>query len=68
MELDLSVFLAAVVENAGGEIRLPFDTFAEFQTGTVEKALTFDIVDEGATILIGLTDEIPEDAEAIDND
>lgn len=68
MELDLSVFLAAVVDNAGGEIRLPFSTFAEYQLGESPKALSFDIEDDGATLVIGLTEDIPEPDEEEEND
>jgi hypothetical protein len=59
MEIDLSVFLAAVVENAGGEIILPFDAFANVQTGE-PKAITLDLIDDGANFRIGLS-EVPDD-------
>lgn len=61
MEIDLSVFLAAVIAEAGGEIRLPFPTFAEIQNGAVQRAVTLDLVDDGATFVLGLTDDVPDD-------
>lgn len=59
MEIDLAVFLAAVVENAGGTIILPFDAFASIQQGE-PKAITLDLIDDGANFKIGLS-EVPND-------
>lgn len=60
MEIDLSVFLAAVIENAGGEIRLPFDAFAKVQDNPEGAAITIDLVDDGATFVLGVG-EVPDD-------
>ena len=59
MEIDLAVFLAAAIENAGGEIRLPYDTFTE--TLEKAKAIAIDLEDDGQSIVLTLTEEIPED-------
>lgn len=60
MEMDLSVFMAAIIENAGGEIRVPYDTFLTVQEG--QKAISLDIEDDGATLVFGIG-EAPDDLE-----
>ena len=57
-QIDLSPFLAAAVEEAGGEIRIPYDVFRN-QVG--EKALAIDIEDEGATLVLRVVDGIPNE-------
>ena len=57
-QIDLGPFLAAVVDQAGGEIRIPYDTLKD-QTG--EKALAIDIEDDGATIVLSLVEGIPNE-------
>lgn len=60
MEIDLGPFIAAIVEEAGGEVRIPYESVIG---GKGDKALAFDIVDDGATIAISLVDakDIPDD-------
>ncbi|XAO35256.1 hypothetical protein SEA_FRANCOB_60 [Streptomyces phage Francob] len=57
-QIDLAPFLAAAVEEAGGEIRIPYDVFRS-QVG--EKALAIDIEDEGATLVLRVVDGIPNE-------
>lgn len=57
-EIDLGPFLLAVIEEAGGEIRVPYDTFRE---QVAPKALAIDIEDEGATIVLRVAEEIPDE-------
>lgn len=62
MNVDLSSFLAAIIDDAGGEVLIPYGTFLA-QTG--EKSITIDLVDDGQTLKLGLIDvkDIPEDVE-----
>jgi hypothetical protein len=62
MQVDLAAFLAAFIDEAGGEVFIPYATFLA-QTG--EKAITIDLVDDGQNIRLGLTNvkDIPEDVE-----
>jgi hypothetical protein len=62
MQIDLSSFLAAIIDEAGGEVLIPYDTFLA-QHG--DKNITIDIIDDGQTIKLGLIDtkDIPEDVE-----
>lgn len=55
-QIDLGPFLAAVVELAGGEVRIPYDVFHN-QVG--EKAIAIDIEDDGATVVLSVVDGIP---------
>jgi len=55
-QIDLAPFLAAIIEEMGGEARIPYDTFRD-QTGG--KAIAIDLEDDGATIVLRLTEEIP---------
>ncbi|AZU97140.1 hypothetical protein SEA_FORREST_63 [Streptomyces phage Forrest] len=57
-QIDLAPFLAAAVEEAGGEIRIPYDVFRS-QVG--EKALAIDIEDDGATLVLRVVDGIPNE-------
>jgi hypothetical protein len=57
-QIDLAPFLAAVVEEAGGEVRIPYDVFRN-QVGS--KAIAIDIEDDGATIVLSLVEEIPSE-------
>ncbi|QNN99165.1 hypothetical protein SEA_FAUST_62 [Streptomyces phage Faust] len=57
-QIDLGPFLAAIVEQAGGEVRIPYDVFAA-QVG--DKALAIDIEDDGATLVLRVVDGIPND-------
>jgi hypothetical protein len=58
----MAQFLAAFIEESGGEIRLAFDTIKD-QTG--DRAITLDFEDEGATIVLRVIDtkDIPDDVE-----
>lgn len=62
MNVDLSSFLAALIDEAGGEILIPYGTFLA-QNG--EKSITIDLIDDGQTLKLGLIDlkDIPEDVE-----
>lgn len=57
-QIDLAPFLAAVVEQAGGEVRIAYDVFKN-QVG--DKALAIDIEDDGATLVLRVVDGIPND-------
>lgn len=57
LKVDLSVFLAAVLDAAGGEIRVPYDSVVNPEA----KAIAIDFVDDGATIVLSLTEEIPNE-------
>lgn len=54
-QIDLGPFLAAVVENAGGEIRLPYGTLVQKKG---DRSLIIDIEDDGATIVLRMADGI----------
>lgn len=62
MNVDLAPFLAAIIEEAGGEVLIPYGTLLA-QSG--DKSLTIDLVDDGHTLRLGLIDvkDIPEDVE-----
>jgi hypothetical protein len=53
-QIDLAPFLAAAIEEAGGVIRIPYDAFRN-----VSGAIAFDLEDDGATIAMSITEEIP---------
>lgn len=57
-QIDLGPFLAAMVEEAGGEVRIPYDVFKN-QVG--DKALAIDIEDDGATLVLSIVEEIPSE-------
>lgn len=57
-QIDLAPFLASVIDEAGGEVRIPYDVFKN-QTGT--KAIAIDIEDEGATLVLRVVDGIPNE-------
>jgi hypothetical protein len=57
-EIDLAPFMAAVIDGAGGEIRIPYESFTQ-QRG--ERAITIDLEEDGATIVLRLTEEIPNE-------
>lgn len=59
MEMDLSAFMAAMIENAGGEIRVPMSVY--YDATSEAKAMTIDIEDDGQTIVFGLVSEVPDD-------
>lgn len=54
--------MAAMIDNAGGEILLPYGQLLA-QSG--EKAITIDLIDDGQTLKLGLIDtkDIPDDVE-----
>lgn len=62
MKVDLATFLAAIIDEAGGEVLIPYGTYLS-QNG--EKNITIDLIDDGQTIKLGLIDvkDIPEDVE-----
>lgn len=62
MNVDLAPFLAAIIEESGGEVLIPYDTLTQ-QKG--EKNITIDLIDDGATLRLGLIDtkDIPDDIE-----
>lgn len=57
-QIDLAPFLAAIVEESGGEVKIPFDVFTK-QTG--DRAIAIDIEDDGMTLVLRLVDEIPSE-------
>lgn len=57
-QIDLAPFLAALVEEAGGEVKIPYGVFAN-QTG--DRAIAIDIEDDGMTLVLRLVDEIPSE-------
>lgn len=62
MKIDLATFLAAIIDEAGGEVLIPYGTWLA-QTG--DKNITIDLIDDGQTIKLGLIDtkDIPDDIE-----
>lgn len=57
-QIDLAPFLAAIVEESGGEVRIPYDVFKS-QVG--DKALAIDIEDDGMTLVLRIVDGIPNE-------
>lgn len=57
-QIDLAPFLAAMIDQLGGEVKVPYDVFKN-QTGS--KAIAIDIEDDGATIVLSLVEEIPDE-------
>lgn len=57
-QIDLAPFLAAVIDSAGGEVKIPYGTFTN-QVG--ERAISIEIEDEGMTLVMRLVDEIPSE-------
>lgn len=53
MNIDLAPFLAAIIDMEGGEYRIPYSTLRG-QTG--DKALSLDLEDDGATLVMRLVD------------
>lgn len=53
MTIELGPFLAAIIEQEGGTYRIPYATLVN-QDGI--KALTIDLEDDGATLVLGLVD------------
>lgn len=62
MNVDLATFLAAIIDEAGGEVLVPYETWLS-QNG--DKNITIDLIDDGHTIKLGLIDtkDIPDDIE-----
>lgn len=57
-QIDLGPFLAAIVEESGGEVKIPYDVFKK-QVGT--KAISIDIEDDGQTLVLRVVDGIPNE-------
>ena len=57
-QIDLGPFLAAIVEESGGEVKIPYDVFKN-QVG--DKAIAIDIEDDGMTIVLRVVDEVPNE-------
>lgn len=57
-QIDLAPFLAAVIDEVGGEVRIPYDSF---KNSVGHKAIAIDIEDDGATIKLSLVEEIPSE-------
>jgi hypothetical protein len=55
-EIDLGPFLMAVIEEMGGEVRIPYNAFRK---QVAPRAIAFDIEDDGATIVMSVVEEIP---------
>lgn len=54
--------LAAMIEEAGGEIRVSYDSFVRAHDG-LNRYLVIDITDDGATLAFSLAEEneVPKD-------
>ncbi len=63
MEVDLAVFLAAILENEGGKYVLPIEAFETVMGGQDNRAIAFDPTDGGKTITFSLVDasEVPQE-------
>lgn len=57
-QIDLGPFLVAAIEEAGGEVRIPYDTFSK---QVAPKALAIDIEDDGQTLVLRVVDEVPNE-------
>jgi hypothetical protein len=59
-QIDLGPFLAAIIENAGGEIRIPYGILNQ-QNG--DRAIAIDIEDEGMTLVLSIVngEDIPSE-------
>jgi hypothetical protein len=57
-QIDLAPFLAAIIEQAGGEIRLSYSKISE-QDGL--RAITIDMDEDGDTLVFSLTAGIPDE-------
>lgn len=55
-QIDLGPFLAAIVEQAGGQVKIAYDVFKN-QVG--DKAIAIDIEDDGATLVLSIVEDIP---------
>ena len=65
MEVDLEVFLAAIIDHEGGTYVIPFDAFNK--AANVEgKSIAIDITNDGTSLTLTLIDnsEIPEGLDA----
>lgn len=62
MKVDLATFLAAIIDEAGGEVLIPYDAYLS-QHG--DKNIIIDLIDDGHTLKLGLIDtkDIPDDIE-----
>ena len=62
MQIDMAQFVAAIVDQQGGEVRISYDAFKN-QTG--DRALTIDFEEDGAVMVLRLigVEDIPEDVE-----
>ena len=59
MEVDLAQFMGAIIENAGGEIRIPYDLLGKM---TGDKSISIDLEGDGTELVFRLidVDDIPE--------
>ncbi len=53
-EVDLSQFLAAVIEAQGGQVRIPYDALH-----SDAKGIAIDFEKDGADLVLSLVEEIP---------
>jgi len=53
LNVDLTQFLAAIIDVQGGEVRIPYSFFAEEHP---DKVMMIDLEDDGATIVLRLRD------------
>jgi len=56
--IDLGPFLAAIVEEAGGEIKVSYDAF---RNQSQDRVLSIDLEDDGATLVFRMVDGIPDE-------
>lgn len=53
MQVDLASFLAAIIENAGGEVQIPYELWRN-QHG--DKNIAIDVINDGHTFSLKLID------------
>lgn len=55
-EVDLSQFLAAIIEHLGGEVKIPYDSLQ-----SEAKGIAIDFEENGAILVLSLLEEIPSE-------
>jgi hypothetical protein len=55
-EVDLSQFMAAIIEAMGGEVRIPYDSLQ-----SDAKGIAIDFEEDGAILVLSLVEEIPSE-------
>ncbi len=59
-QIDLAKFLGALINELGGEARIPFDSWSKIGE---DKSISIDVEDDGATLVLRLIDtkDIPDE-------